>query len=227
MVKRFFDVSLILLSLPLLLTILVLVALLVRFKLGSPVLFKQVRPGLAGKPFTMMKFRSMTDERDEQGQLLSDELRLTKFGRFLRSTSLDELPGLWSVLKGDMSLVGPRPLLVAYLPLYSKEQARGHDVRPGITGWAQVNGRNAISWEQKFEYDVWYVDNQSLWLDVKIIFLTLKKVFVRDGISAQCYADPSSAFEVLGWKAELGIERMCEDAWRWQSKNPKGYRNGE
>ncbi|MDR9498534.1 MAG: sugar transferase [Hydrogenovibrio sp.] len=182
--KRVFDVLLILLGLPLLLPLLVVVGLLVRVNLGAPVFFKQVRPGLAGKPFTMMKFRSMTDERDEQGNLLPDALRLTKFGRFLRSTSLDELPGLWSVLKGDMSLVGPRPLLVEYLPLYSAEQARRHETRPGITGWAQVNGRNAISWEQKFEYDVWYVDNQSLWLDIKIIFLTLKKVFVRDGISA-------------------------------------------
>ncbi|NCQ40234.1 MAG: sugar transferase [Piscirickettsiaceae bacterium CG_4_10_14_3_um_filter_44_349] len=183
--KRVFDVSLILLSLPVLLPVLAVVALLVRVKLGAPVLFKQVRPGLGGKPFTMMKFRSMTDERDEHGNLLPDGVRLTKFGRFLRSTSLDELPGLWCVLKGDMSLVGPRPLLMEYLPLYSAEQARRHEARPGITGWAQVNGRNAISWEQKFEYDVWYVDNQSLWLDIKIIFLTLKKVFVRDGISAQ------------------------------------------
>lgn len=183
--KRLFDVFLILISLPLLLPLLLFVAVLVRVKLGSPVLFKQVRPGLHGKPFTMMKFRSMTDERDEQGNLMPDAVRLTKFGRFLRSTSLDELPGLWSVLKGDMSLVGPRPLLVEYLPLYSPEQARRHLVRPGITGWAQVNGRNAISWEQKFEYDVWYVDNQSIALDIKIIFLTLKKVVVRDGISAE------------------------------------------
>jgi lipopolysaccharide/colanic/teichoic acid biosynthesis glycosyltransferase len=170
---------------PLLLPLLFIVALLVRVKLGSPVLFKQVRPGLHGKPFTMMKFRSMTDERDEQGNLLPDSVRLTKFGRFLRSTSLDELPGLWSVFKADMSLVGPRPLLMEYLPLYSAEQARRHEARPGITGWAQVNGRNAISWEQKFEYDVWYVDNQSIGLDIKIIFLTLKKVVVRDGISAE------------------------------------------
>mgnify|MGYP005748798859 CR=1 FL=1 len=186
--KRLFDVSLIVLSLPLLLLVLFVVAMLVRVKLGSPVLFKQVRPGLAEKPFTMMKFRSMTDERDQTGNLLPDAVRLTKFGRFLRSTSLDELPGLWSVLKGDMSLVGPRPLLMEYLPLYSAEQARRHETRPGITGWAQVNGRNAISWEQKFEYDVWYVDNQSLLLDIKIIFLTLKKVFVRDGISAEGHA---------------------------------------
>lgn len=183
--KRVFDVSMILLSLPVLLPVLVVVALLVQVKLGSPVLFKQLRPGLAGKPFKMVKFRSMTDERDAQGNLLPDTARLTKFGRFLRSTSLDELPGLWSVLKGDMSLVGPRPLLMEYLPLYSAEQARRHEVRPGITGWAQMNGRNAISWEQKFEYDIWYVDHQSMWLDIKIIFLTLKKVFVRDGIAAQ------------------------------------------
>ena len=183
--KRVFDVSLILLSLPLLLPLLVVVGLLVRVKLGAPVLFKQVRPGMAGKPFTMMKFRSMTDERDEAGNLLPDALRLTKFGRFLRSSSLDELPGLWSVFKGDMSLVGPRPLLMEYLPLYSKVQYRRHEVRPGITGWAQVNGRNAISWEDKFKLDVWYVDNRSFWLDVKILFLTVKKVLIRDGIAGE------------------------------------------
>jgi lipopolysaccharide/colanic/teichoic acid biosynthesis glycosyltransferase len=184
MLKRLFDISLILLSLPLLLPLLVLLAVIVRVKLDSPIFFKQVRSGFKGKPFVMIKFRSMVDKRDEEGDLLPDTVRLTKFGRFLRSTSLDELPGLWNVLKGDMSLVGPRPLLMEYLPLYSPEQARRHEVRPGITGWAQVNGRNAISWEQKFEYDVWYVDNQSLWLDIKILWLTVKKVFVRDGISA-------------------------------------------
>jgi lipopolysaccharide/colanic/teichoic acid biosynthesis glycosyltransferase len=184
MLKRLFDVLLILLSLPLLLLLLIVLAMLVRVKLGSVVLFKQVRPGLKGRPFMMVKFRSMTDQCDAQGALLPDAVRLTKFGRFLRSTSLDELPGLWNVLKGDMSLVGPRPLLMEYLPLYSLEQARRHEVRPGITGWAQVNGRNAISWEQKFKYDVWYVDNQSLWLDIKILWLTVKKVFMRDGISA-------------------------------------------
>lgn len=184
MLKRLFDVLLILLSLPLLLLLLIVLAMLVRVKLGSVVLFKQVRPGLKGRPFTMVKFRSMTDQCDAQGALLPDAVRLTKFGRFLRSTSLDELPGLWNVLKGDMSLVGPRPLLMEYLPLYSPEQARRHEVRPGITGWAQVNGRNAISWEQKFKYDVWYVDNQSFWLDIKVLWLTVKKVFVRDGISA-------------------------------------------
>jgi sugar transferase EpsL len=184
MLKRLFDISLILLSLPLLLPLLVLLAVIVRVKLDSPIFFKQVRSGFKGKPFVMIKFRSMVDKRDEEGDLLPDAVRLTKFGRFLRSTSLDELPELWNVLKGDMSLVGPRPLLMEYLPLYSPEQARRHEVRPGITGWAQVNGRNAISWEQKFEYDVWYVDNQSLWLDIKILWLTVKKVFVRDGISA-------------------------------------------
>lgn len=153
-------------------------------KLGSPVLFRQVRPGLNGKPFTMVKFRTMRDAVDKNGTPLPDSERMTPFGNFLRSTSLDELPELWNVLKGDMSLTGPRPLLMEYLPLYSKEQARRHEVRPGVTGWAQINGRNAISWEEKFKLDVWYVDNQSLWLDVKILFLTVKKVFIKDGISA-------------------------------------------
>lgn len=182
--KRLFDLlvaafALLLLALPLL-----LLMWLVRRKLGSPVFFRQVRPGLHGKPFEMIKFRTMTDERGPDGQLLPDSLRLTAFGRFLRSTSLDELPELWNVLKGDMSLVGPRPLLMEYLPLYSPEQTRRHEVRPGVTGWAQINGRNAISWEAKFELDVWYVDHQSLWLDIKILWLTVKKVLVRDGISA-------------------------------------------
>ena len=167
-----------------LLPIMVVVSVLIRFKLGSPILFTQNRPGLNGKVFKMMKFRSMLDAKDKQGNLLPDEQRMTKFGAFLRSTSLDELPGLFNVLKGDMSLVGPRPLLVQYLPLYSAEQARRHIVRPGITGWAQVNGRNAISWDDKFKLDVWYVDNQSFWLDIKILLLTVKKVFVREGISA-------------------------------------------
>jgi lipopolysaccharide/colanic/teichoic acid biosynthesis glycosyltransferase len=152
--------------------------------LGTPVLFKQKRPGLAGRPFQIMKFRSMLDKKDKLGKQLSDEQRLTKFGALLRSTSLDELPGLLNVLKGDMSLVGPRPLLMEYLPLYSIEQAKRHDVRPGITGWAQVNGRNAISWEEKFRLDVWYVENQSFMLDMKILLLTFKKVFVREGIAA-------------------------------------------
>lgn len=161
------------------------VAYMVRKNLGSPVLFRQVRPGMHGKPFEMIKFRTMLDAVDAQGNVLPDDVRLTPFGRFLRSTSLDELPELWNVLKGDMSLVGPRPLLMEYLPLYSTEQARRHEARPGVTGWAQVNGRNAISWDDKFKLDVWYVDNQSLWLDIKIIFLTIKKVLVRDGISAE------------------------------------------
>lgn len=152
--------------------------------MGSPAFFTQLRPGLKGITFEMMKFRTMTDQRDDDGNLLADEFRLTSFGKWLRSSSLDELPGLWNVIKGDMSLVGPRPLLVEYLPLYSREQARRHEVRPGITGWAQVNGRNTISWEEKFELDVWYVDHQSFWLDVRILWLTLIKVLKRDGISA-------------------------------------------
>ena len=183
--KRFIDVLASLCGLILLGPVLAILALLVSCKLGSPVLFRQVRPGKGGKPFQMMKFRTMTDERGADGELLPDEQRLTPFGQFLRSTSLDELPGLISVLKGDMSLVGPRPLLVEYLPLYSAEQARRHDVRPGITGWAQVNGRNALSWDEKFELDVWYVDNQSFWLDIKILFLTVWKVVKRDGIAAE------------------------------------------
>jgi lipopolysaccharide/colanic/teichoic acid biosynthesis glycosyltransferase len=182
--KRLFDISvsftcLLMLTLPLL-----VLGCLIRLKLGSPVFFTQVRPGLSGKPFRMFKFRSMTDERSLDGDLLPDAERLTSFGALLRSTSLDELPELWNVLKGEMSLVGPRPLLVEYLPLYSPEQARRHDARPGITGWAQVNGRNAICWEDKFALDVWYVENQSLWLDIKILWLTVCKVLVRDGISA-------------------------------------------
>ena len=183
--KRVFDLFLILLSLPLILPIYLLVALLVLAKFNFPILFKQSRPGLKGKIFYIYKFRSMTSERDKEGILLSDELRLTKFGKLLRSTSLDELPSLWNVLKGEMSLVGPRPLLVEYLPLYSSKQARRHEVKPGITGWAQVNGRNAISWDEKFDLDVWYVDNQSIWLDIKILYLTIKKVIARDGISAK------------------------------------------
>ncbi|WP_350546467.1 sugar transferase [Pseudoalteromonas sp. 5-MNA-CIBAN-0065] len=182
--KRLFDFLVALFALLTLLPVIIVVAVLIRFKLGSPILFTQDRPGLNGEIFKMMKFRTMLDGKDKQGNLLPDDERMTKFGAFLRSTSLDELPGLFNVLKGDMSLVGPRPLLVQYLPLYSPEQARRHNVRPGITGWAQVNGRNAISWEQKFKFDVWYVDNQSLLLDFKILLLTVKKVFVREGISA-------------------------------------------
>ena len=181
--KRLFDLISSFIGLLFLLPVMVLIVLLVRLKIGSPVLFKQSRPGLNGKIFNMVKFRTMTNERDKDGNLLSDEIRLTKFGQFLRSTSLDELPGLWSVLKGDMSLVGPRPLLVEYLPLYSEKQSRRHEVKPGITGWAQVNGRNAISWDEKFDLDVWYVDNQSFWLDIKILWLTLVKVAGRDGVN--------------------------------------------
>ncbi len=182
--KRLFDflaatLAVLLLALPLL-----ALAWLIHRKLGSPVLFRQVRPGLHGKSFTMVKFRTMTDDRGPDGELLPDSVRLTPFGRFLRTTSLDELPELWNVLKGEMSLVGPRPLLIEYLPLYTPEQARRHETRPGITGWAQVNGRNAISWQDKFALDIWYVDNQSFWLDFKILWMTLRKVLVRDGISA-------------------------------------------
>ena len=182
--KRFFDIAISFLAVVLLFPLFAFVALSIRFKLGSPVLFCQNRPGIYGKPFTIFKFRTMTDARDARGNLLPDGERLTRFGRFLRSTSLDELPELFNVLRGDMSLVGPRPLLMAYLPLYSAEQARRHEVRPGITGWAQVNGRNALSWEEKFAMDVWYVDHHSLWLDVKILVLTVRKVLARDGISA-------------------------------------------
>ena len=185
MVKRLFDFLVAVFAGLILCPVIIVTALLVRFKLGSPILFQQVRPGKDGKPFKMIKFRSMLDAVDSDGNVLPDEQRLTRFGKILRSTSLDELPGLWNVVIGDMSLVGPRPLLMEYLPRYSAEQYRRHDVKPGITGWAQVNGRNAISWEQKFELDVWYVDNQSLWLDIKILILTVKKVFVRDGISAE------------------------------------------
>lgn len=156
----------------------------VRRKLGSPIFFRQTRPGLYGQPFQMIKFRTMTDARGADGTLLPDEERLTSFGRFLRASSLDELPELWNVLKGNMSLVGPRPLLMEYLPLYSREQARRHEVRPGITGWAQVNGRNALDWGDKFQLDIWYVDHRSIWLDIKILLITVRKVLLREGISA-------------------------------------------
>jgi len=184
MAKRLFDLTISFTALLLLSPLLVFLALQVRRKMGAPVLFRQIRPGLHGKPFEMLKFRTMQDARDANGTPLPDSERLTAFGRWLRATSLDELPELWNVLHGEMSLVGPRPLLMEYLPLYTPEQARRHDVRPGITGWAQVNGRNAISWEEKFKLDVWYVDHQSLWLDLKILFLTVKNVIARHGISA-------------------------------------------
>ena len=182
--KRLLDFTAALLGLIALALPLCVLILLIRRRLGSPVFFRQIRPGLHGQPFEMVKFRTMTDACGPDGTLLPDAERLTPFGRVLRSTSLDELPELWNVLKGDMSLVGPRPLLMEYLPLYSPEQARRHAVRPGVTGWAQVNGRNAISWEEKFALDTWYVDHQSLLLDMKILWLTIKKVLVREGISA-------------------------------------------
>ena len=182
--KRLLDVLVSALGLLILALPLAVLVWLVRRKLGSPVLFRQVRPGIHCQPFEMVKFRTMTDERGPDGALLPDAQRLTSFGRFLRASSLDELPELWNVLKGEMSLVGPRPLLMEYLPLYTPEQARRHEVRPGITGWAQVNGRNAISWADKFALDVWYVDHRSLWLDVQILWRTVRKVLVRDGISA-------------------------------------------
>lgn len=182
--KRCFDVCVAALALAVLAIPLLLLGLLVRVKLGKPVLFSQVRPGMHGKPFRMIKFRTMTDALDADGALLPDAQRLTSLGRFLRSTSLDELPELWNVLKGDMSLVGPRPLLMEYLPLYTPQQVRRHEVRPGITGWAQVNGRNALSWEEKFAHDVWYVDHASALLDIRILWMTVRKVLVRDGISA-------------------------------------------
>ena len=184
MTKRLFDLSASLAALLLLSPVLLLLAVLVRVKIGSPVFFTQTRPGLHGQPFQMIKFRTMTNARADNGTLLPDCERLTCFGCFLRSTSLDELPELLNVLKGEMSLVGPRPLLMDYLPLYSPEQSRRHEVKPGITGWAQVNGRNAISWEEKFQLDVWYVDHQSFWLDQKILLLTIKNVIYRQDINA-------------------------------------------
>ena len=184
MIKRLLDIFGAAIGLIVFSPVLILIAQMIQREMGSPVLFRQARPGRGGKPFQMIKFRTMRDAIDAHGRPLPDAERLTKLGRFLRSSSLDELPELWNVLKGDMSLVGPRPLLMEYLPLYSPEQARRHELRPGVTGWAQVNGRNAISWEEKFALDVWYVDNRSLWLDLKIIWFTIRKVIKRDGISA-------------------------------------------
>ena len=182
--KRVFDlvaaIGILIVAWPVILVAVILV----RLKLGTPILFWQQRPGFGGKPFVLMKLRTMRDAVDSQGRTLSDDERLTKFGKVLRSSSIDELPALWNVIKGDMSLVGPRPLLMEYLPLYNKRQSHRHDVRPGITGWAQINGRNAVSWEDKFEMDVWYVENRNFWLDIKILFLTVYKVVKRDGISA-------------------------------------------
>lgn len=185
MLKRFLDIIIASIALMLLSPLYAFVAYKVKKNLGSPVLFRQVRPGLHGRPFEMIKFRTMKDAIDANGQLLPDSERLTPFGRMLRSSSLDEMPELWNVIKGDMSIVGPRPLLMEYLPLYSPEQAKRHDVRPGITGYAQVNGRNAIGWEEKFKLDTWYVENQSIWLDFKIMLKTVKKVLAKDDISAE------------------------------------------
>lgn len=181
--KRIMDVTLASLALLVLWPLMIVIAVLVRLNLGSPVLFVQERPGLHGRPFRMVKFRTMRDSLDRAGNMLPDELRLTRFGRLLRSTSLDELPELINVVKGEMSLVGPRPLLMEYLPLYSNRQARRHEVKPGLTGWAQVNGRNEISWQEKFELDVWYVENKSFFLDTRILFMTVLKVLKRDGIN--------------------------------------------
>lgn len=184
MAKRLFDILAAICLLLLLSPIFVIVACMVRARLGSPVLFRQIRPGLNAKPFEMIKFRTMREAHDAGKTPLSDEERLTPLGRLLRATSLDELPELWNVLTGDMSLVGPRPLLMEYLPLYTADQNRRHEVRPGVTGWAQVNGRNAISWEEKFTLDVWYVDNQSFWLDLRILMMTIKRVLSRKGVNA-------------------------------------------
>ena len=186
--KRFFDLVLVIPGLILISPMLILVAIVAKFKIGSPVLFQQERPGIHGKIFRMIKFRSMRNDRDANGELLPDEVRLVPFGKLLRATSLDEFPELWNVIKGEMSLVGPRPLLAKYLDRYNPTQARRHEVRPGITGWAQINGRNAITWEEKFDYDVWYVDNLNFFLDVKILALTVLKVFKRSGTSAEGHA---------------------------------------
>ncbi|AMN66923.1 sugar transferase [Psychrobacter sp. P11G5] len=184
MIKRIFDITAATTALVVLSPVYAVIAYKVKKNLGSPVLFRQIRPGINGEPFEMVKFRSMKDAKDADGNLLPSNERLTPFGKKLRASSLDELPELWNVVKGDMSLVGPRPLLMEYLPLYSEEQARRHLVRPGVTGFAQVNGRNSIAWDEKFNLDTWYVDNQSLWLDIKILFKTVKKVLIKDGINA-------------------------------------------
>ena len=185
MLKRAFDIAASASALVVLSPVLAITAYKVKKELGSPVLFRQTRPGLHGKPFEMIKFRTMKDALDKNGNVLPDSERLTEFGKKLRASSLDELPELWNVLKGDMSLVGPRPLLMEYLPLYNTEQAKRHNVRPGVTGYAQVNGRNSLSWEDKFKLDTWYVEHQSLWLDMKILLKTVKKVIIKDGISAE------------------------------------------
>jgi sugar transferase EpsL len=196
--KRAFDLLATAVGGALISPLVAVLAVLVRWRLGSPVLFRQVRPGLHTEPFELIKFRTMTDERDAEGQLLPDEQRLTRFGRTLRSTSLDELPELWNVLRGDMSLVGPRPLLMAYLPHYTPREARRHEVRPGITGWSQVNGRNVPSWDQRLELDVWYVEHRSLWLDLRILALTLLRVVRREGITTEGHATAPRFDETRG-----------------------------
>jgi lipopolysaccharide/colanic/teichoic acid biosynthesis glycosyltransferase len=183
MSKRVFDIVVSLICLSLLMPLFFILYFLILWQIGQPVIFVQVRPGLQGKPFKLYKFRSMTNKKDAKGDLLSDAKRLNVFGHFLRASSLDELPTFWNIIKGDMSLVGPRPLLMEYLHLYNKNQKRRHEVKPGITGWAQVNGRNAISWKKKFDFDIWYVDHHTFWIDLKIIVLTVKKVFLREGIT--------------------------------------------
>ena len=185
MIKRLFDIVISVIALTVLFPVIAIVTFEIRRKLGSPVLFRQIRPGKEGRPFEMIKFRTMRNDTDGKGRLLSDSERIVPFGNFLRKSSLDELPEFWNVLKGDMSLIGPRPLLLEYLSLYNNHQKKRQDVRPGITGWAQVNGRNAISWQEKFNLDVWYVENQSFWLDMRILWMTIKKVIMREGISAE------------------------------------------
>lgn len=206
-IKRFLDILLSLAAIIILSPVLAVLAVLVRVKLGSPILFRQERPGKNGKIFMLYKFRTMTDACGDDGRLLADDIRLTKFGRLLRSTSLDELPELFNILKGDMSIIGPRPLLVAYLPLYSEEQSRRHEVRPGLSGWAQVHGRNALEWEEKFSLDVYYVDHLSFLMDAKIIFTTIIKVFRRDGISQQGEA----TVQAFTGSGNVLVNESCED----------------
>lgn len=202
--KRLFDLAVALVLLLLLAPLLAIVAWRVRRSMGPPVIFRQMRPGLRGRPFEMIKFRTMRHAVDPEGKPLADSERLTPFGRWLRATSLDELPELWNVVQGDMSLVGPRPLLMEYLALYSTEEARRHEVRPGITGWAQVNGRNAIGWTQKFKLDVWYVDNKSFWLDMKILMMTVRKVLLSEGISS---TGSATMEQFLGSSSSAAVER--------------------
>ena len=221
-IKRILDFILSLIALVILSPIILVIAILVRIKLGSPVIFKQKRPGLNEKIFTLYKFRTMTDAKDENGNLLPDNIRLTKFGKILRSTSLDELPELFNILKGDMSIVGPRPLLVKYLPLYNKSQKHRHDVRPGFTGWAQCNGRNALSWEEKFDLDIYYVNHVSFFIDVKILFKTIKIVLLREGISSDTsvsmeeFSGSVDGYKIINyrcWWTWKGYCRYCIVKW--------------